>query len=601
MRRTIFHFWLITAAFLLAPGPMSHGKVIYVDDDAPLGGDGASWTTAYRFLQDALIQAEVGDEIRLAQGQYRPDRSSQAPEGSGDRESSFVLLEGVTVKGGYAGLTSGEPDARDVDSYEAVLSGDLSGDDVAMDDPALFRDEPSREDNSLNVVTAGPSTVLGGLVITAGHAQPYKCAGPNCPDVVRAPGFNGGGVLIEADNVTVSECRLHHNFAEYGGGGMSVYRSQGVLLEDCVLERNGVHGPTGGGGLSIDRSGVEIKGCQFSVNWANGPGGGLESSDSDITISCCVFGRNKTRYYGGGLSVREGTVSVRETLLSGNASQDRGGGFSSTIADVVLRACSVIGNSSSTTGGGGTLAGGTMLLSQCLFSGNSTQGYGGALCASQWISLDIVDSTFAGNRATFGAFLSGNHNLSHQTSNPAFVGGCIVFNGGQEIYNNQSNIMTEYTLIDQSDASILDVTDTIIWGEGNLEGDPYFVATGHWGENETPNDPNDDVFVVGDYHLKSQAGRWDALAESWVQDDVTSPCIDAGDPNSPIGYEPFPNGGVLNMGAYGGTEEASKSHFGEPPCETIIAGDINGDCRVNFADIAILLDHWLQTGERAPE
>jgi L-ascorbate metabolism protein UlaG (beta-lactamase superfamily) len=44
-----------------------------------------------------------------------------------------------------------------------------------------------------------------------------------------------------------------------------------------------------------------------------------------------------------------------------------------------------------------------------------------------------------------------------------------------------------------------------------------------------------------------------------VIDDVTSPCIDAGDPNSPIGDESGPNGGLVNMGAYGGTAEASKS------------------------------------------
>ena len=66
---------------------------------------------------------------------------------------------------------------------------------------------------------------------------------------------------------------------------------------------------------------------------------------------------------------------------------------------------------------------------------------------------------------------------------------------------------------------------------------------------------------------------------------------------TPIGLEPFPNGGRINMGAYGGTVEASKSYFGEPVCETIIAGDINGDCKVDFFDVAIVGYHWLEEGQ----
>ena len=76
-------------------------------------------------------------------------------------------------------------------------------------------------------------------------------------------------------------------------------------------------------------------------------------------------------------------------------------------------------------------------------------------------------------------------------------------------------------------------------------------------------------------------------------DEVTSPCIDAGAPMSPIGLEPFPNGGIINMGAYGGTSEASKSYFGKPVCETIVAGDINGDCEINFKDFWFIALHWL--------
>ena len=42
--------------------------VIYVDDDAPLGGDGTTWSTAYRYLQDALATADPGTEIHVAAG-----------------------------------------------------------------------------------------------------------------------------------------------------------------------------------------------------------------------------------------------------------------------------------------------------------------------------------------------------------------------------------------------------------------------------------------------------------------------------------------------------------------------------------------------------
>jgi hypothetical protein len=65
---------------------------------------------------------------------------------------------------------------------------------------------------------------------------------------------------------------------------------------------------------------------------------------------------------------------------------------------------------------------------------------------------------------------------------------------------------------------------------------------------------------------------------------------------APIGREPFPNGGVINMGAYGGTTEASKSYFGKPPCEIIVAGDINGDCAVNFLDFRLIALRWLTNG-----
>jgi parallel beta-helix repeat protein len=78
-------------------------------------------------------------------------------------------------------------------------------------------------------------------------------------------------------------------------------------------------------------------------------------------------------------------------------------------------------------------------------------------------------------------------------------------------------------------------------GQGNINLDPLFAPTD-----------------VPDYHLQSIYGRWDPRAGKWVIDTNHSPCIDAGDPQDPVGQEPAPNGGRINMGAYGGTSQASK-------------------------------------------
>lgn len=103
------------------------------------------------------------------------------------------------------------------------------------------------------------------------------------------------------------------------------------------------------------------------------------------------------------------------------------------------------------------------------------------------------------------------------------------------------------------------------WSDpGCLDADPLFARGGSWtipGQLNAPVGPNvpGAVWVMGDYHLQSQTGRYDAKVGDWVTDQATSPCIDAGDPSSPLGPEPSPNGGIIDMGTYGGTAQASKS------------------------------------------
>lgn len=91
-------------------------------------------------------------------------------------------------------------------------------------------------------------------------------------------------------------------------------------------------------------------------------------------------------------------------------------------------------------------------------------------------------------------------------------------------------------------------------GDGNIDADPLFVRAGQWVGS---------TWTAGDYHLQSQGSRWDGATGQWTSDAATSPCIDAGDPAMSIEGEPTAIDGAavtnsqINMGAYGGTAEAS--------------------------------------------
>ena len=51
---------LVVAAAVTSLVSIAQAQIRYVDDDAPLGGDGQSWSTPYKFLWDALIESAAG-------------------------------------------------------------------------------------------------------------------------------------------------------------------------------------------------------------------------------------------------------------------------------------------------------------------------------------------------------------------------------------------------------------------------------------------------------------------------------------------------------------------------------------------------------------
>ncbi|MHC4425357.1 MAG: LamG domain-containing protein [Planctomycetota bacterium] len=91
-----------------------------------------------------------------------------------------------------------------------------------------------------------------------------------------------------------------------------------------------------------------------------------------------------------------------------------------------------------------------------------------------------------------------------------------------------------------------------------------------------------------DYHLLSERGRYWPEYDLWVLDKVTSPCIDGGDPHANYSNEPVPDGGRINMGAYGGTRYASMSEM------QWLDADVNRDGVVDISDIVELMEWWLE-------
>ena len=529
--------------FLLMAATTAFGRVIYVDIDATGINDGSSWANAYNYLQDALVDANSAEkpvEIRVAEGIYKPDQGAHQTPGS--PTATFQLINGVTIKGGYAGFGEPNQDARDIALHQTILSGDIG--------------RPSdKSDNCFHVfyhpegLNLDDTAILDGFTITSGNANSYSW-----------PHYYGGG-MCNWDNSSpmVTNCTFTANSAGYRGGGMfNDYSSPTV--EGCTFSGNA---SKGGGGMYNDYSSPTVTNCTFTVNSAKSGGGIFNDYNSSPAVTNCTFTANSAigDFSGGG-----GMYN---------------GGDSLTVTNCTFS------NNSANWGGGGMYTSSSPTVDGCTFSANSAKS-GGGMYNYDNSSPAVTNCTFSANSAYWG----GGGMFNYYESSPT-VTNCILWGNtapnGPQIYNYSSNPAITYSDIEGG------------WtGTGNINADPCFASSGYWDPNGTPADANDDFWVDGDYHLKSQAGRWEPATQAWIRDDVTSPGIDAGDPSSPIGLEPFPNGGIINMGAYGGTEEASKSYFGEPVCETIIAGDINGDCKVNLLDFALIALHWLEDNTPQP-
>jgi len=158
--------------------------------------------------------------------------------------------------------------------------------------------------------------------------------------------------------------------------------------------------------------------------------------------------------------------------------------------------------------------------------------------------------------------------------------------------NNVTVVKNEFGIVSYS-AIAPDINSCILWF--NTDGDLYgcearfsCIQRGSPGEGNISAYPKFADANNNDYHLRSARGRYWPSHDIWVLDNVSSPCVDAGDPNANPNLEPRPNGGRINMGAYGSSSYASLS-------ENDVFPDFNGDNFVNWADFAVFASYWLRS------
>lgn len=245
--------------------------VIYVRFDAPPGGDGTSWATAYRQVSPALAASGTNDEIWVARGAYFPDESPAFPAGNGDRSATFHVQGNRKLIGGFAG-TESNSGQRDVALNPTILCGDLD-----------LNDGPNYSnlgDNSYNVVDTTGSTALAlidGFVIAGGYGN---SVGQN-PHSVGA-GIFGGYPPGNGGRATIRDCRIQSNYAFEDGA--AAYGHDGMFA-NCIIANN-VALDVGGGLASC--SGPLIN-CVISGNIA-AVGAALFDCNGDIHN--CLIARN---------------------------------------------------------------------------------------------------------------------------------------------------------------------------------------------------------------------------------------------------------------------------------------------------------------------
>ncbi len=307
------------------------------------------------------------------------------------------------------------------------------------------------------------------------------------------PYLCGGGIYCWSSKPTITGNIITGNTTAKGGAGIfAVGYNVSPVIIDNVIKENSVGVSGYGGAIFILGDGHnsfptisrnEI--CRNTIS-GGGAGGGICADYSTPTISNNVIEDNLLDGPGAGGGIYIYNKSDHNTRMYHNIirnnTADYGGGIHSFFGRIDLVGNTIVGNKGEYGGGIYNIGG-----------------------------MRDMNNTIAHNRADWGGGFYGENCALKVTNsiywdNDAAKGPQIMITGGPFW---SSAMRADYSDVERGMGWVYyDCYTTVVWGDGMIDADPLFE---------------------GDYHL--QAG---------------SPCIDAGDPSSPVD----PDGTRADMGAH---------------------------------------------------
>lgn len=293
-------------------------------------------------------------------------------------------------------------------------------------------------------------------------------------------GSTASGVDCFSAGPTISRCTVRDNTANFGGG---IYASgANPTITNCIITGNSTN--VCGAGIWASSSNIIIADCYVADNNAGNSAGGIYCYSTDAVILNCTVTGNTSIAGAGGIFCRYANQTISHCIITDNSTETVGGGICCIEATTTIERCLITGNFAGLAGGGIEAYVSTPTITNCTISGNTAVGLGGGI-ESFDSSPIIVNTIVDGN---FGE------------------GGIYFFNGLYadvsycDLHNNQGGNFLGYTPPELGQTVAVNANGDSCDVYSNIFEDPLFYALS-----------GDSAFYLTE----------------------NSPCIDAGDPDSP--------------------------------------------------------------------